>query len=177
MTVSKSASARSTTSSLSIRKSAKNTDEGVLALLSEDHRDVKKLFASYQKLAHSDAPASQRRVAAEQICVMLTVHATVEEELFYPAVRAAVDNASNELDEAEVEHASLKDLITQLQAMDPGDALYDAKVKVLGEYVNHHVQEEEGEMFPKIRKAGMDLDAIGAQVKARKEELMGSNVH
>jgi len=151
--------------------------DGVLALLAKDHRDVKKLFTAYQKLARIDAAAAHRRVAAEQICVMLTVHATVEEELFYPALRAAADNAQDELDEAQVEHASLKDLITQLQAMDPDEALYDAKVKVLGEYVNHHAQEEEGEIFPKARKAGLDLVGIGEQAQARKEELMGTGLH
>ena len=113
---------------------------------------MKKLFKQYEKLADAEADGEERQALAEQICAMLTVHATVEEEIFYPAAREAeVD--SDLLDEAEVEHASAKDLIAQIQEMAPDDELYDAKVKVLGEYIDHHVQEEEGEMFPKCRRA------------------------
>ena len=95
---------------------------------------------------------SDRRSPSE-ICVTLTVHATIEEELFYPAAREA-EVETDLLDEAEVEHASAKDLIAQIEGMGPDDELYDAKVTVLGEYIDHHVKEEEGEMFPKCRKAG-----------------------
>ncbi len=104
--------------------------------------------------------AASGRQLAEQICQMLTVHATAEEEIFYPAVRAA-DVDEDLLDEAEVEHASAKDLIAQIQSMSPEDDLYDAKVTVLGEYINHHVEEEEGEMFPKARRAKVDLVGLG----------------
>jgi hemerythrin superfamily protein len=102
---------------------------------------------------------------------MLTVHATVEEEIFYPAAREALEE-QDLLDEAEVEHATAKDLIAQIQTMDPSDELYDAKVTVLGEYVNHHVQEEEKQMFPKCKKAKMPLDELGEQLQARKQALM-----
>lgn len=141
------------------------------ALLERDHAEVKKLFKQYEKLADAEADGSERQALAEQICMMLTVHATIEEEIFYPAAREAeVDD--DLLDEAEVEHASAKDLIAQIEAMGPEDELYDAKVTVLGEYINHHVQEEEGEMFPKCRRAKMDLAALANELAERKAELM-----
>jgi len=104
---------------------------------------------------------------------MLTVHATIEEEIFYPAARDAIDDESL-LNEAEVEHQSAKDLIAQIQASDPSDPLYDAQVKVLGEYVNHHVEEEEGELFPRVKEADLDLDELGAEMSARQEELLSA---
>ena len=140
-------------------------------LLMRDHAEVKKLFKQYEKLADAEADGEERQALAEQICAMLTVHATVEEEIFYPAARDA-EVESDLLDEAEVEHASAKDLIAQIQGMGADDELYDAKVIVLGEYIDHHVQEEEGEMFPKCRKAGMDLADLAAQLAERKAELM-----
>ncbi|MES2950888.1 MAG: hemerythrin domain-containing protein [Pseudomonadota bacterium] len=114
---------------------------------------------------------------ASEICEALTLHATVEEEFFYPAMRATADDAKDQLDEAEVEHASVKELIAQIMAMDPDDDLYNAKVKVLGEYVDHHVKEEEGKMFPKANKSALELDEIAQQIKARKEELRGFDLH
>ena len=140
-------------------------------LLTRDHAEVDKLFKQYRKLAAAEADGEERQALAEQICAMLTVHATIEEEIFYPAAREA-DVESDLLDEAEVEHASVKDLIAQIRGMDPDDELYDAKVTVLGEYINHHVQEEEGEMFPKCRGAEMDLADLAQQLAERKEELM-----
>ena len=141
------------------------------ALLERDHVEVKKLFKQYEKLAEADADGGQRQALAEEICAMLTVHATIEEEIFYPAAREAeVDD--DLLDEAAVEHASAKDLIAQIQSMGPDDELYDAKVTVLGEYINHHVQEEEGEMFPKCRRAKMDLAELATALAQRKVELM-----
>jgi len=141
------------------------------ALLERDHAEVRKLFKQYQKLADADADAADRQELAAQICTMLTVHATIEEEIFYPAAREA-DVEVDLLAEAEVEHASAKDLIAQIESMSPTDELYDAKVVVLGEYVDHHVQEEEGEMFPKCRKARMDLATLAAALAERKSELM-----
>ncbi len=140
-------------------------------LLERDHNDVKKLFKQYEKLADDEADGEERQALAQQICTMLTVHATIEEEIFYPAAREA-EVEEDLLDEAEVEHASAKDLIAQIQSMSPDDELYDAKVTVLGEYVEHHVQEEEGEMFPKCRRAGMDLAALATALADRKAELM-----
>jgi hemerythrin superfamily protein len=148
-----------------------STAADAIALLTKDHRDVKKLFTTYQKLADEEAPAEQRLAIAQEICEALTMHATVEEEIFYPALRGATTEADDELDEAEVEHNSVKELVAQIKAMEPDDALYNAKVKVLGEYVDHHASEEEGEMFPKAKESDMDLEAIGQQIKDRKEEL------
>ena len=145
--------------------------EDATVLLAADHREVRTLFRKYQKLADGDAAGTERRPLAEEICTVLTVHAAIEEEIFYPAARAAQVDAGV-LDEAEVEHASAKDLIAQIRDMDADDDLYDAKVKVLGEYVDHHVAEEEGELFPKCRSSSLDLAAIGARLAARKNELM-----
>jgi hypothetical protein len=140
-------------------------------LLTRDHTEVHKLFKQYEKLADAEADASDRQALAEEICMKLTIHATSEEEIFYPAARSA-GVESDLLDEAEVEHASAKDLIAQIRAMTPDEDLYDAKVKVLGEYIDHHVREEEDEMFPKCRKAAMDLAALATQLAERKAELM-----
>ncbi|MEP7056430.1 MAG: hemerythrin domain-containing protein [Caldimonas sp.] len=140
-------------------------------LLTNDHQEVRGLFEQYDELAESEADDAERQSLAEEICTMLSVHATIEEEIFYPAARDALDD-DGLLNEAEVEHQSAKDLIAQIQASDPGDSLYDAQVKVLGEYVNHHVEEEEGELFPQVREAGLDLEALGAEMSARQEELL-----
>ena len=129
-------------------------------LLMADHKEVHAMFQQYKKLADADAEASEREALATEICHALTVHATIEEELFYPAAR-----------EAEVEHASAKALIAQIEAMSPDDDLYDAKVTVLGEYIDHHVKEEEGELFPKCRKSDMDLEGIGEALATRKQAL------
>ena len=140
------------------------------ALLERDHAEVKKLFKQYEKLADAQAEGEERQALAERICAMLTVHATIEEEIFYPAAREA-EVEDDLLDEAEVEHATAKDLIAQIQGIGPDDDLYDAKVTVLGEYIDHHVQEEEGEMFPKCRRAKMDLTGLAAALAERKAEL------
>jgi len=141
-------------------------------LLADDHREVHALFADYRKLAESGAGGEERRPLAEEICTLLTVHAAIEEEIFYPAARAAGVDASV-LDEAEVEHASAKDLIAQIRDIEADAPLYDAKVRVLGEYIDHHVGEEEKELFPKCRESTMDLRDLGTRIAARKDELMG----
>lgn len=155
------------------KKSAAPDTANALDLLKQDHQEVKALFKDYDKLAEDEAPGEERQALAAQICAMLTAHTTIEEEIFYPAAREALEDEGQDLlDEASVEHASAKELIGQIMTMSPDDDLYDAKVKVLGEYVDHHVQEEEKEMFPQCRKAKMDLDELGAQLQARKQELM-----
>ena len=141
-----------------------------IKLLKDDHKEVHGLFQKYMKLSEKGADADERQPLAEQICMLLTIHSAAEEEIFYPAARAAQVNATL-LDEAEVEHASCKELIDQILAMAADDALYDAKVKVLSEYIAHHVKEEEGELFPECAKSTMDLPAIGAQITKRKAEL------
>jgi hypothetical protein len=142
-----------------------------IRLLVDDHKQVHGLFQQYKKLVKAEAEADERRPLAEEICMLLTVHATIEEEIFYPAARAA-DVDSDLLDEAEVEHASAKALIAQIRDMSGDDDLYDAKVTVLGEYIDHHVEEEQDEMFPKCRKSSMDLKGLGAQLAERKAQLM-----
>jgi hemerythrin superfamily protein len=139
-----------------------------IALLTQDHKKVKALFEQYEGLGEK-AYATKQKVA-QQICEELTIHTTIEEEIFYPAARAAIDD-DDIMDEADVEHAGAKELIAQIQAMKPDESHYDAKVKVLGEEIDHHVKEEQGEMFPKVRKTKLDLAGLGAQMAARKAEL------
>ena len=152
------------------KKSTSKTSTDAIALLTQDHADVKALFKKYKQLCESGADGSEKEAIALEICTQLTAHATVEEEIFYPATRA--DDTDDLLDEVEVEHGTAKDLIAQIEDMEPDDDLYDAKVTVLGEYIDHHVKEEEGELFPKAKQFGIDLDELGAQMKARKEELL-----
>jgi hemerythrin superfamily protein len=152
--------------------SSRDATPDATRLLSEDHREVHALFAQYRKLAEGGASGDERRPLAEEICTLLTVHTALEEEIFYPAARVAAIDASV-LDEAEVEHASAKDLIAQIRDVEPDAPLYDAKVRVLGEYIDHHVGEEERELFPKCRASAMDLNDLGIRIAARKDELMG----
>lgn len=163
------ATKKSPTSSSSKNGASKTQD--AIQLLMADHAEVKPLFKAYEELVDAEASDEERQQLAEQICAMLTVHATIEEEIFYPAAKEALEEADL-VDEATVEHASAKDLIAQIQEMEPSDELYDAKVKVLGEYIEHHVKEEEREMFPQAKKARIDLAALGEQLAERKEELM-----
>lgn len=137
-------------------------------LLVDDHLAVDACFKKYQKLVDADAPADDRKALALVICRMLTVHTEMEESVLYPALRSAgMDDEL--LDEAEVEHQSAKDMIAQLEAGHPDEALYDAKVKVLGEYITHHVQEEHTEMFPKCRRMkGLDLIELREQMASIK---------
>jgi vacuolar-type H+-ATPase subunit I/STV1 len=148
---------------------AKKND--AIDLLDADHIAVKKLFNAYKKLCEGDGSPDEKQELADQICQELTVHAKIEEEIFYPQVREAIDD-DDLLDEAEVEHASAKDLIAQISDMDPEDDKYDAKVTVLGEYIDHHVEEEREEMFVKARKTKLDLVGMAEELKQRKTELM-----
>jgi len=145
--------------------------EGVdaIELLTDDHENVKQLFEQYEALGER-AHVSKKKLATE-ICTELTKHATAEEEIFYPAVRAAGKDKEDLVDEAVVEHASAKDLIAQIMAMESSEDLFDAKVKVLSELIEHHVKEEEEEMFPKARKAGLDLAMLGQQIAERKAQI------
>jgi hemerythrin superfamily protein len=147
------------------RAAAKPVD--AIKLLKDDHKEVKGYFKDYAAL-EDDA---EKQALADKICLALTVHAQIEEEIYYPATREAIDD-DDLLDEAEVEHASAKQLIAEIQAMKAGDRLFDAKVTVLGEYIDHHVKEEESEMFPESRDSDLDLKATGARLAARKAELM-----
>ena len=147
-------------------------------LLDADHKAVKKMFKAYEELANSKArDAAQKKLElAREICHELTVHATIEEEIFYPALREALKE-TDLIDEAAVEHQTAKDLIKQIQAAGEPDEMFDAKVKVLGEYIDHHVKEERNEIFPKARSGRkLDLFAMRDELQARKEELMGAAV-
>lgn len=157
------------TASTTGRSESKRGQDAV-ALLTEDHKTVKKLFKDFDKAAEAE-DTSDKEELVEQICLALKVHMEIEEEIFYPAVRAAIDE-DDMLNEAEVEHAGAKDLIAQIQEMASSDPLFDAKVTVLGEYIEHHVGEEETEMFVKAKKAKIDLAVLGDQMNKRKEELM-----
>ena len=159
-----------TTSTKSADPKGRNNETDAIALLTADHKTVKGLFKEFEQLTKKDDVDEQKAQLVRQICNELTVHAQVEEELFYPAVREAIDD-DDLMDEADIEHASAKDLIAQLQDLEPGDDHYDARVTVLGEYVDHHVKEEEGEMFPKARKADVNTAELGEEIAERKQEL------
>lgn len=161
--------ARKTTTRKASPKASTGPD--AVQLLTADHKEVKKLFKDYEKLVRANKGEDEKRALAEHICLLLTVHTQIEEELFYPAARK-VTKAADLLDEAVVEHASAKDLISQIQDMEPDEDLYDAKVTVLGEYIDHHATEEEEELFPKVKRADLDLHQLGDAMSDRKEVLM-----
>jgi len=153
---------------------SRRAEPDACSLLDADHRKVKKMFKEYEELTHSRAASAEqkKRELANEICMELTVHTQIEEEIFYPALRKALKE-TDLLDEAAVEHASAKDLIAQIQGATAVDEMFDAKVIVLGEYIDHHVKEERNEIFVKARAArGLDLVAMREQLAARKEELM-----
>lgn len=152
----------------SSRESASND---AFKLLTADHEEVRKLFKQYEKLSKSEAGDDERQELAQTICHMLTVHAQIEEEIFYPAARDVLEDPEL-IDEADVEHATAKELIAQIESSDPGDDHFDATIKVLGEYVDHHIEEEQNELFKALKKAGLDAAALGEELAARKEELM-----
>lgn len=155
------------TNQTSKEKSGQATD--AIDLLMTDHKKVKKLFKEYEKLEDGDSDQKMELVAT--ICKELTIHTQIEEEIFYPAVREAIDD-EDLVDEAVVEHAAAKQLISELHAMDADEDLYDAKVTVLSEEIEHHVEEEETEMFPKVKKAKMDIATLGQKMQERKQALM-----
>ena len=142
-----------------------------VALLKADHQKVAGLFEDYE----SASGDGRKQKLAEEICMELTVHAAIEEEIFYPACEGKVEE--DLLKEAFVEHDGAKILIAEIEAGGPGDEFYDAKVKVLGEQIEHHVEEEEARvegLFAQARKAGVDMDAVGEQMAARKAELLAA---
>ena len=151
------------------RTRAKTGKEDAIKLLKSDHKEVSDLLEKYE---NGRLSKDRKMAVAKQICLALTVHAQIEEEIFYPAAREAMRDGEDLLDEAEVEHGSIKDLVGAIETGSPDDELFDARVKVLGEYVKHHVKEEENELFPKARKSDMDMEEVGTQLAARKDELM-----
>jgi hemerythrin superfamily protein len=154
--------------SQSQRKTSSSTkSQEATALLRADHKLVNSLFEQYES---AKSPTKKKALVA-QICMELTVHAQIEEEIFYPQVQDALKD--HELvPEAVVEHATLKDLIAQIEDAEPDSEMYDARVKVLSEYVKHHVKEEQNEIFPKVKESKLDLTELGEQLAQRKEELL-----
>ena len=149
------------------RSTSRKAAKTVLDMLADDHKKVQKMFRQFEKM-RDDMAAKQELV--EKCCAELTVHAQLEEELFYPALRDSIKQVDLLL-EAQVEHDSAKQLIEELSSMRPDDELYDAKFTVLGEYVKHHIEEEEKQIFPKAKRAGLDLEAMAEEAQERKLEM------
>lgn len=148
---------------------AEETPTDAITLLKADHRKVEELFEEFDKARRSDRKAA----IVEQICTELKIHTVIEEEIFYPAVKPKIDPAI--VDEGVVEHDGAKVLINDLERADPKDDYYDAKVKVLSEEIKHHVAEEERwitGMFAQSRRTDIDMEALGARLQARKDELL-----
>jgi hemerythrin superfamily protein len=142
---------------------------GAIAMLKADHREVEALLEEYEDASDDD----EKQDLAQQICTALSVHAQVEEEIFYPAAREALDEEDLDLvNEADVEHESIKQLVAEVEDSTPDDDHFDARIKVIGEYVRHHVKEEENELFPKLEERELDRRALGAQMAERKAELL-----
>jgi hemerythrin superfamily protein len=140
-----------------------------IEMLKEDHAKVKKAFKEFEKMDRADTEACRELV--QTVCEDLKVHTTLEEEIFYPAVREAIED-EDLMNEAAVEHETAKMLIDQLENMEPDDPNYHATFTVLGEYVMHHVKEEEGEMFPEAKKADLDFESLAQRMQERKAELV-----
>jgi len=153
---------------MAVPSSRTKTSIDAIDLLKQDHDHVEKAFKEFEKMDRQDAEACRRLI--ERVCEELSVHTTLEEEIFYPAVREGIDD-EDLMNEAAVEHETARMLIEQLQNMAPDDPNYFATFTVLGEYVRHHVKEEQNEMFPAARKSGIDLAALGERLRARREEL------
>jgi hypothetical protein len=149
------------------KRAATARDKDAVALLKSDHRAVEKLFSQYETARGEDRKAQ----LAQQICLELRIHMAIEEEIFYPTSRDFLKD-EDIVNEAVVEHQSARELIEQIEGMEPADEMYDAKVTVLQELIEHHVTEEEKEFFPQTQKTEMDMKAIGEQLAQRKEELM-----
>ena len=150
---------------------AEHDKQDAVALLKADHRKVEGLFAEFEKASGS----GRKQKLAEQICMELKIHTILEEEIFYPSCEGKVEE--DKLEEAYVEHDAAKVLIAQIEDASPDADFYDAKVKVLSEEIEHHVEEEEKRIegiFSQARKAGLDMDALGEQMAARKAQLLAS---
>jgi hemerythrin superfamily protein len=147
--------------------------DNALELLKQDHREVEMLFKEFEKLEDGGEGAVEQVIATA--CTELKIHDKIETEVFYPAVRerAQDDELEDLLNEAEVEHTSVRELIQTIERMSPSDEKRNAHFTVLSEYVKHHVKEEEKEMFPKLKKLDIDFEQLGQELKERKAELMG----
>ncbi|GAB3400296.1 hemerythrin domain-containing protein [Massilia agilis] len=141
-----------------------------LDLLRGEHQRVRTLFGEFDSLKGLDDEDERKAELVDEICYELTLHTMIEEEIFYPVLRSAIAD-DDLMDEADVEHAGARELISQLEVMYPGDDHFDATVAVLGEEVGHHMDKEEGEMFDAARRAGIDFERLGEQLAARRAEL------
>ncbi len=160
------------TAAKSVETTSPQKTKEAIALLRADHKLVNDLFEEYEKTRS----VAKKKSLVKQICTELTIHAQIEEEIFYPAAKKALRDKEL-IPEATVEHATLKDLIAQVEGVEPDGEMYDAKIKVLSEYVKHHVKEEQNEIFPKVKASNLDLVELGAQLTERKEELMAAKFH
>lgn len=147
-------------------RNARTRQIDAVTMLKQEHAEVDALFNAFEKAKGS----SRKERLVAKICRELTIHTTIEEEILYPAVRESIGE-DDLMDEADVEHAGAKNLIAQLEEMSPGEDKYDAKVKVLSEYIKHHVEEEHTEMFPKARKSDLDLVELAVQMQDRRREM------
>ena len=148
------------------KKSSQPDSQNAITLLRADHQKVTDLFENFEK----SRATAKKKVIAQEICKELTVHATIEEEIFYPAAKAAL-NDTEMFPEALVEHDGVKKLIAEIEGSVEGE-MFEARVKVLSELIKHHVKEEQNELFPAVKKTSLDLTALGAQLVARKTELL-----
>lgn len=165
----KKSAAKSSSKKSTTKKTSSSRSQLAVTLLKADHRAVEKLFAQYEKAKDND----QKKQIFDQINLELKVHTQIEEEIFYPVSREYLEGEDEDMvDEAVVEHHAAKELMAEIEAMQPGEDLYDAKVKVLQEQIEHHVEEEEDEYFPECLKTEMDMKEVGDRLRARKEELM-----
>jgi hemerythrin-like domain-containing protein len=152
---------------VALKKTVAPKPQNAIALLRADHKKVSELFEQYEKARSPD----KKGTIVAQICTELGVHAQIEEEIFYPAVKQALKDKEL-VPEALVEHGSLKSLIAQVEGVKPDGEMFDAKIKVMSEFVKHHVKEEQEEMFPKAQKTALDMDELGLQLAQRKEQLL-----
>jgi hemerythrin-like domain-containing protein len=143
--------------------------QNAIELLESEHKEAKKLFHHYEVVKDYASPSEKLGIAKE-VCGSLLIHMEIEEKIFYPRVRSKIHD-NDLMNEADVEHNSAKALIKQIGELQPSDPMFDAKIKVLGEQIEHHVEEEEGEMFPKARKSTVDLDELGAELLAAKAKM------
>ena len=146
-----------------------------LQTLLADHREVEALLRRYAALDDAHASNDDRMQLAGRIGIALSVHMLVEEEILYPAARQALPGCQDLVDEAMVEHAGVRALIEQLKAMGADEPMYDARLKVLGEYVAHHVREEESELFPRLRASALDLAALGTRIQERRAQWLAGS--
>ncbi len=158
-----------TTNAAKTKYSDASSFKDAIAALKSDHRAVEKAFKEYEKIPEGEH--ARKKKLADHICDELLVHMTVEEEIFYPDIKENVQDAEDIVNEGIVEHAGAKMLIKQIQGMKGDEELFDTKVKVLSEQIEHHVKEEEEEMFPKVEKSKLNIKDLGTQIAMRKKQL------